>query len=153
MIAFRWFFPRHFHRSPQRRWLQPYFDSSADYWTFWSIIFLSMGPFLENHAGLCVNKQSEEHNLQTVSGSTACKKKLVPQWRFATLFCTKEVLIFLEIVRFIWKFMDSKNQGLDSYSIEQVSEIKVLFLSLLHNKMNHDRDDECRSLIEIYRFR
>lgn len=31
--------------------------------------------FLENHAGLCVNKQSEEHNLQTVSGSTACKKK------------------------------------------------------------------------------
>lgn len=49
--------------------------------------------------------------------------------------------------------MDSKNQGLDSYSIEQVSEIKVLFISLLHNKMNHDRHDECRSLIEIYRFR
>ena len=49
--------------------------------------------------------------------------------------------------------MDSKNQGLDSYSIEQVSEIKVLFISLLPNKMNHDRDDECRSLIEIYRFR
>lgn len=47
--------------------------------------------------------------------------------------------------------MDSKNQGLDSYSIEQVSEIIVLFLSLLHNKMNHDRDDECRSLVEIYR--
>lgn len=30
---------------------------------------------LENRTGLSVNKQSEEHNLQTVSGSTACKKK------------------------------------------------------------------------------
>lgn len=49
--------------------------------------------------------------------------------------------------------MDSKNQGLDSYSIEQVSEIKVLFLCLLHDEMNHDRDYECRSLVEIYRFR
>ena len=29
---------------------------------------------LENRTGLSVNKQSEEHNLQTVSGSTACKK-------------------------------------------------------------------------------
>ena len=109
--------------------------------------------FLENHAGLSVNKQSEEHNLQTVSGSTACKKNLGAQWRFATLFCTEEVLIFLEIVRTIWIFMDSKNQGLDSYSIEQMSEIKVLFLSLLHDEMNHDRDYECRSLVEIYRFR
>lgn len=49
--------------------------------------------------------------------------------------------------------MDSENQGLDSYSIEQVSEIIVLFLSLSHNKMNHDGDDECKSLVEIYRFR
>lgn len=32
------------------------------------------GTILQTHTGLFVNKQSEEHNLQTVSGSTACKK-------------------------------------------------------------------------------
>ena len=51
------FFPRLFHRSPQRRWLQPYFDSSADYWTFWSIIFLSMGPFFRKSCRV-VRKQT-----------------------------------------------------------------------------------------------